>query len=96
MGVEAVKIKRAKYIKVGEKVNVYAFACSKILSELQNNLQCMLSDISANVSHIMIGKSVILTTVRKLLEGKLIAINSLTYEVEVNFKRSAKVKGHLF
>ena len=70
MGVEGVKIKRAKHLEAGEKVQVHAFICGKFLSELQTYLKTMLSDINANVTLIEQGKSPLLRTVRKLLEGK--------------------------
>ena len=70
MGTEGVKIKRAKYLEAGEKVDVHAFVCGKFLSELQSYLLSMLEDINANVSLIQQGKPVLVKTVRKLIEGK--------------------------
>ena len=70
MGVEAVKIKRAKYIEAGEKVCVHALTYGKFLSELHNHLQSMLSDISGNVSGIIEGKSALVAEVWKILDSK--------------------------
>ena len=73
MGTEGVKIKRAKYLEAGEKVDVHAFVRGKFLSELQTYLKSMLEDINANVILINQGRELaILTTIRKLLEGEYI------------------------
>ena len=70
MGTEGVKIKRAKYLEAGMKVDVHAFICGKFLSELQTYLISMLEDINGNVSLIQQGKPALVKTVRKILEGE--------------------------
>ena len=72
MGTEGVKIKRAKYLEAGMKVDVHAFIRGKFLSELQTYLMSMLRDINANVNLINQGKEALLTSVRKLLAGEYI------------------------
>ena len=72
MGTEGVKIKRAKYLEAGMKVDVHAFVRGKFLSELQTYLMSMLRDINANVNLINQGKEALLTTVRKLLAREYI------------------------
>ena len=72
MGVEAVKIKRDKYLEAGIEVDVHVFTFGKYLSELQTYLQSMLIDINANVSQIGQGKDDLSTTVIKLIEGKYV------------------------
>ena len=72
MGTEGVKIKRAKYLEAGEKVDVHAFVCGKFLSELQNYLISVFEDINGNVNRIEQGIPALLKTVRELLEGELI------------------------
>ena len=70
MGTEVVKIKMARHLEAGEKVDVHVFGCGKFLSELRTYLISMLKDIKANVSLIQQGKPALVKTVRKLLEGE--------------------------
>ena len=69
IGTESVKIKRARYIEAGQKVQVHVFIRGTFLSELQTYLKSMLSDLDAIVSLIHQGKSALLKAVNKLIEG---------------------------